>query len=302
MAEAPASTSFETLLLEVENGIATVTLNRPERRNAFTLRMAGELLDLCDLVDDDDAIRVLVLTGAGSTFCAGAELEQGFIGSTTELTDEARAWIARIGEVSGVPRDGGGAVALRFAALTKPTIAVFNGAAVGIGATMTLPLDIRIASPAARFGFVFTRRGLVPEAGSSWFLPRIVGVSRALEWCLTGRVFDAREALEGGLVSYVLENPMAKAREIAAEIASTTSPVAVAVARRLVWSMLGADDPWAAHTLDSQAIYDLAGREDVAEGIASFFEKRPPRFTLSPRADLPSYAPVWPLRPTEQPS
>lgn len=292
-------TQYEQITYGVRDRIATVTLNRPERRNAFTMTMVRELLDVCDRIDADDTVRVVVFTGAGASFCAGADLDEGFIGSATDLTREQTDHLARIGTVAGVPRDSGGVAALRIAGLTKPTLAAINGAAVGIGITMTLPMDMRIVAENARIGFVFARRGLVPEAASSWFLPRLVGVSKALEWVTTGRMFDAAEALAGGLAAYVVPDALATAGEIATEIAENTSPIAVSVARRMMWSMLGADDPWAAHALDSQAIYDLAGRPDVAEGIASFREKRPPRFSLGVRDSWPDYVPPWPYRPAD---
>jgi enoyl-CoA hydratase/carnithine racemase len=288
---------YSEVRYEVAGGVATVTLHRPDRLNAFTATMARELTAAFDATDADDNVRVVLLTGSGRGFCAGADLGQG--ASTFDATDETRA-AERVDfeTIGGVPRDGGGMVSLRIAASRKPVIAAINGPAVGVGATMTLPADVRIAAESARFGFVFARRGLVPEAASSWFLPRIVGISQAMEWVATGRVFDAAEALAGRLVSRVVPDAglLPAARALAAEIAENTSAVSVALSRQMLWSMLGADTPWEAHRLDSRAIFRLGQGPDAVEGVTSFLEKRPPAFP-GRVGDFADIVPTWPVRP-----
>jgi enoyl-CoA hydratase/carnithine racemase len=289
---------FTEIEYTVDDGVATITLDRPDRLNAFTATMARELIAAFDSSDADDAVRAVIVTGRGRGFCAGADLGRG--GSTFDATDADRAAErADIGEIGGVKRDGGGTVSLRIAASRKPVIAAVNGPAVGVGATMTLPMDVRLAGESARFGFVFARRGLVPEAASSWFLPRVVGISQAMEWAMTGRVFDASEALAGRLVSRVLPDDElhGAAVALAREIAENTSAVSVAVSRQLLWSMLGASSPWEAHKLDSQAITQLGQGRDVAEGVTAFLEKRPPSFPDTVSADYPDIVPPWPSRP-----
>ena len=290
--DAPA---FTQISYDVDDRVATITLDRPDRLNAFTPTMARELIAAYDRADADDAVRAIVLTGRGRGFCAGADLGRG--GASFDPTDPQRAADrAGVGTIGGVVRDGGGTVTMRMAALRTPVIAAVNGPAVGIGATMTLPADIRLAGASARFGFVFARRGLVPEAASSWFLPRIVGVSRAMEWAATGRVFDAAEALAGGLVSRVVPDAdlTDAVRALAAEIVDNTSAVSVAVSRQLLWSMLGAPGPWEAHRLDSRAIDALGRGPDAAEGVTSFLEKRAPAFPGQVPADYPDIVPPWP--------
>ncbi|GAB3713780.1 enoyl-CoA hydratase-related protein [Nocardiopsis nanhaiensis] len=291
--------SCREIRYEVADGIATITLNRPEKLNALTATMAAELIAAFDTTDTDDAVRAVVLTGAGRGFCAGADLGRG--ASTFDTADEDHPGSAADAEtVDGVPRDGGGVLALRVAASLKPVIAAVNGAAAGVGATMILPADIRIAADGARFGFVFTRRGLAPEAASSWFLPRVVGISQAMEWVATGRVFDAEEALAGGLVSRIepADGLLAAARGIAREIVENTSAVSVALSRRMLWSMLGADGPWDAHRMDSRVVHRLGGGAEAAEGVVSFLEKRPPRFPgrIDEYRDV---LPDWPERPED---
>jgi enoyl-CoA hydratase/carnithine racemase len=278
---------FEQIRYEVAEGIATITLNRPEKLNAVTSALIQELIAGFESADGDDAVRVVIVTGAGRAFCAGADLSAG-----TQTFDGARRGRP---QADGEHRDGGGLVALRIYDLKKPVIAAINGPAVGFGITMTLPMDIRIASSAARIGFVFARRGVVPEACSTWFLPRLVGMQRAAEWVYTGRVFDAAEALAGGLVSRVVapEALLPTARVLAREIADHTSGVSVALARQMMWKLLGADHPMEGHRLDSRGM-DWTGRSaDAREGIASFLEKRPPRFPLAPSRDMPPYYPWW---------
>ncbi|MEA2457405.1 MAG: hypothetical protein QOC95_377 [Thermoleophilaceae bacterium] len=274
---------FEQIRYEVADGVLTITLDRPDRLNAFTPRMLDELLDAFDRADADDDVRAVIVTGAGRGFCAGADLQAG--GSTFDY--RAR------GVEDAVPRDGGGRFVLRVFDCTKPVIAAVNGPAVGVGATMTLPMDIRLASDSARMGFVFTRRGIVPEACSSWFLPRIVGISQAMEWVATGRVFDAQEALAGGLVSSVHpgDELLGAAQAIAREIADNTAPVSVALARRLMWTMLGAAHPMEAHRADSRAMLARGQSADAREGIASFLEKRPAQFPDRVSHGLPDVFP-----------
>ena len=275
---------------EVKDRVATVTLYRPDKLNAFTRRMRDELIDAFGRADTDDSVRAVIVTGAGRAFCAGADLSGG--GATFDYARRDDA-----GQEDH--RDGGGRVSLSIFALKKPVIAAINGAAVGVGATMTLPMDIRIASSAAKFGFVFARRGIVPEACSSWFLPKVVGISRAAEWVYTGRVFGADEALAGGLVSRVVapEDLMPAALALAREIADNTSAVAVALARQMLWRMAGADHPMEAHKVDSRGIFAMGASPDVKEGIAAFMEKRAPDFRMKPSSDMPSFYPWWDERP-----
>jgi enoyl-CoA hydratase/carnithine racemase len=288
------------LRYEVTDRIATVWLHRPERLNAFTPTMADELARVAAAADADDDVRVVVVTGSGRGFCAGADLGGG-PGTFADRRTRALPPGPLREEIAGHPRDAGGVVALSFAALRKPVIAAVNGPAVGIGATMTLPMDIRIAAESARFGFVFGRVGIVPEAASSWFLPRVVGISQAMEWVATGRVFDAAEALRGGLVSRVVPDDqlLPTAYALARDIVTNTSGVAVAAARQLLWSMLGASSPWDAHRADSRAIVELGEGADSAEGVAAFLEKRPAHFT-APLGDGPiAGVPRWPAPPPD---
>ena len=279
----------------VADGVATLTLDRPARMNAFTGVMADEIVAACDEVDADDAVRALVVTGRGRAFCAGADLGSG--GATFDYRQRGEG--GRHGQVDGVDRDRGGVVALRFAALTVPVIGAINGVAVGVGATMTLPMDVRIAAASARFGFVFARRGIVPEAASSWFLPRLVGISQAMEWAMTGRVFDAPEALAGRLVSRVVDDDalLDVAHALAREVAENTSGVSVALTRRMMWSMLSASSPWEAHALDSRAVAVLGADADAAEGVTAFLEKRAPAFPLRRTRDHTDLVPPWPVPP-----
>jgi enoyl-CoA hydratase/carnithine racemase len=261
---------FEQIRYEVADNVLTLTMNRPDRLNAWTPTMLGELLEAFDRSDADDDVRAVIITGAGRGFCAGADLEAG--GSTFDYRER--------GVEDDVPRDGGGQFTLRVFASKKPVIAAINGPAVGVGATMTLPMDVRLASTTAKMGFVFTRRGIVPEACSSWFLPRVVGISQAVEWAATGRVFSAQEALDGGLVRSLHEPDalLGAAHELAREIVENTAPVSVALARRLMWDMLGAAHPMEAHRADSRAMLARGQSADVREGVTSFLEKRSPTF------------------------
>ena len=280
-----------TIATELADRILTITLDRPDRLNAFTVPMQRELCDVLDRVDDDPEVRVVVVTGRGRGFCAGADLALG--GDTFDVGAGSPATGG--GDHQAPHRDEGGLVTLRLFRCTKPVIAAINGPAVGVGATMTLPMDIRLASETARFGFVFARRGIVPEACSSWFLPRVVGINTALEWTLTGRVFDAQEALDRGLVRSVHppDDLLPAAYELATEIATTTSAVSVAMTRQMLWRMLGEDHPMAAHRVDSPAIVSLGRSRDVREGVESFLEKRPPQFVDQVPDDIPAPWPRW---------
>lgn len=287
-----AAPTFETLLYAVEDGIATITLNRPDKLNAFTARMMKEMIEVFDITDADDAVRAVVVTGAGRAFCAGADLSGG--GSTFDRT-APQALEREEGKVGDVYRDGGGRVTLRMYESLKPIIAAVNGPAVGVGVTMQLPMDIRLASTDAKFGFVFARRGITPEAASSWFLPRLVGLQTALEWCFTGRVFGAQEALDRGLVRslHAPEDLLPAARALAREIADNTAPVSVALTRQLLWRMAGADHPMEAHKADSRAIQSRGAAGDAKEGVSSFLEKRPPVYPDKVSSDLPDIWPEW---------
>jgi enoyl-CoA hydratase/carnithine racemase len=274
---------FTEIRYELNDHVLTITLNRPDRLNAFTPTMAGELIEAFDLADSDDDVRAIVVTGAGRGFCAGADLAAG--GGTFDRRDRH--------DGDAVPRDGGGQVALRIFGCLKPVIAAINGPAVGVGITMTLPMDVRVAAEGAKLGFVFTRRGIVPEACSSWFLPRLVGISQAMEWVASGRVFSAEEGLAGGLVRSVhpVDDVLPVARQLAAEIAENAAPVSVALARRMMWTMLGADHPMAAHRADSRAMFARGQSADAREGVTAFLEKRPARFTDRVSEGLPELFP-----------
>jgi enoyl-CoA hydratase/carnithine racemase len=279
--------------LDQRDGILTITLDRPAQLNAFTGVMLQEMVAAFDHADEDDAVRVVIVTGRGRGFCAGADLAAG--ASTFDYDDRPGAPSGTRDGRRRAPRDGGGLLTLRIFGSTKPVIAAINGPAVGVGATMTLPMDVRLASSNARMGFVFARRGIVPEACSSWFLPRVVGISRAAEWCFTGRVFDAAEAHAAGLVRSVHEpdDLLPAARALALEIAQNTAPVSVALTRQMLWRMLGEAHPMAAHRIDSAGVDALGRLADAREGVVSFLEKRPPQFTLRPSADMPEFVPWW---------
>jgi len=276
---------FEQITAELSDQVFTITLSRPERLNAFTTNMGDELRAAFDEADADDEVRAVIVTGAGRGFCAGADLERG---SETFTKREHE-------DPDSIPRDGGGRLTLRIFECTKPVIAAINGPAVGIGATMTLPMDVRLASESARIGFVFSRRGIVPEACSSWFLPRVVGISRAMEWVATGRVFDAQEALEGGLIRSVHPDGelLDAANALAREIADNTAPVSVALARMMMWRLLGAEHPMVAHRADSRGMYYRGRSADAAEGVTSFLEKRPAQFPDRVSDGLPDVMPGW---------
>ncbi|MFN3474972.1 MAG: crotonase/enoyl-CoA hydratase family protein [Blastomonas sp.] len=282
-------TDYAAIRYAVDDGIATITLNRPEKMNAFTGTMCAELIDAFDRIDADDDVRAVIVTGEGRAFCAGADLTPdsggGPFSSDDAVTDLSDARV----------RDSGGRLTLRMFRCTKPIIGAINGAAVGIGATMQLPMDMRLASSAARFGFVFARRGIVPEAASSWFLPRLVGYQQALEWCMTGRVFGADEALKGGLVRSVHapDDLISAATALAREIADNTAPVSVALTRAMLWRLPSAPHPMHAHRIDSRAIYTRSRSGDAAEGISSFLEKRTATYPDRVASDMPGFYPWW---------
>ena len=278
---------FQDILYETSDGIATITLNRPDKMNAFTGRMMHEIISALDITDTDDSVKVVIFTGAGRAFCAGADLSSG--------GDTFAKGGSDVQTKQGVPRDGGGLVSLRIFNSLKPVIGVINGAAVGVGVTMTLPMDFRLASDNAKFGFVFAKRGIVPEACSSYFLPRLVGISQATEWVYTGRVFPASEALAGGLVRSVHapEDLMGVARGIAREIADNTAPVSVAMSRRMLWQMLGASHPMEAHRADSRGIQERGRSADSKEGVVSFLEKRDAVYPDKVSQGLPNIFPNW---------
>lgn len=278
---------YTQILFDVEDHIATITLHRPDRMNAFTGTMMNEVIDAFDHTDADDDVRAVIVTGAGRAFCAGADLGGGgetFAKGGSDVQTDV-----------GVPRDGGGLTSLRIYNSKKPVIGAINGASVGVGVTMTLPMDIRLASEHAKFGFVFGRRGIVPEACSSWFLPRVVGISQAVEWCYSGRVFPAQEALDGGLVRSVhaADELIPTARAIAADIAENSAPVSVALTRQMMWRMLGADHPMEAHKADSRGILERGRSADAKEGVESFLEKRAATYTNSVSNELPDLFPEW---------
>jgi enoyl-CoA hydratase/carnithine racemase len=279
--------AFEQITTDLADRVLTITLNRPERLNAWTATMGRELIEAFDRSDADDEVGAVIITGAGRGYCAGADLAAG--GETFD-------WRERPGEGEGaVPRDNGGQFTLRVFASTKPVIAAINGPAVGVGATMTLPMDVRLAAEDARMGFVFARRGIVPEACSSWFLPRVVGISRAMEWVATGRVFSAQEGLQAGLLRSLHPGGelLDAATALAREIVENTAPVSVALARQMMWKMLGAEHPMLAHRADSRGMLARGKSADAVEGITSFLEKRPAVFTDRVSDGLPDIFPGW---------
>jgi enoyl-CoA hydratase/carnithine racemase len=293
-------TDFTTILTDISDGIMTITMHRPDRMNAFTGEMMHEMIAAIDIADADDDVRAVIVTGSGDrAFCAGADLGAG--GATfdyakrgdrgdnqTAVRDDGSVDLSHEGA-----RDGGGRLTLRIFNCKKPVIGAVNGAAVGIGATMQLPMDFRLASSTARYGFVFARRGIVPEAASSWFLPRLVGISQALDWCYSGRVFGAEEALKGGLVRsiHAPDELIPAARALARELTAESAPVSVALTRQMMWRMLGAAHPMEAHKLDSRAIWSRGASGDAKEGVTSFLEKRAAHYPDRVSADLPHFAP-----------
>jgi enoyl-CoA hydratase/carnithine racemase len=284
--------TYEAIRYETDGPVLTVTLNRPDKLNAYTAQMGAELAHAFNRASEDDAIRAVILTGEGRGFCAGADISAGAGSFDTKSGEGAKNFGG--GARPENRGDGAGFVGALFNC-KKATIAAFNGPAVGVGITLALPTDIKIASTAARFGFVFARRGLVPEAGSAWFLPQLVGLSQALRWCLSGRVFNADEALAGGLVSEVVEPDalLARAREIALEIAENTAPVSIALTRQMLWRFASAPDPWGLLKIDGPFAMTLGAGGDVKEGVSAFLEKRPPQFPGRVSSDMPAGYPWW---------
>lgn len=279
---------YTEISYDVADGVATITLDRPDQMNAFTVTMMTEMIAAFDEIDADDEVRAVIVTGAGRAFCAGADLSSG--GDTFDNDARGRAEA----DPDAVRRDGGGRVSLRIFDCTKPVIAAINGHAVGVGITMTLPMDIRIVSEDAKIGFVFARRGIVPEAASSWFLPRLVGISTAARWCYTGRVMPSTEIADAGLAELApADEVLPRAQALAAEIATHSAPVSVAATRHLLWRGLTFDHPMQSHRADSRAIQELGKRPDAREGVMSFLEKREPEFTMKPSTDTPDLFPDW---------
>ena len=294
---------YKEIKTEVDaDGIMVLTLHRPEAMNAFTQRMMYEVVDAFDKADADDNVRAIIMTGAGErAYCAGADLSEGArtfnYAERQDVAGRATA-VQKDGSIDWSDesvRDSGGRMTLRIFASIKPVIGAINGAAVGVGATMLLPMDVRIASDNARFGFVFARRGIVPEACSTWFLPRIVGISQALQWCYAGEVFPAEEALQGGLISEIVPQAelLARAKELARRLTKEGAPVSIALTRQMLWRMLGADHPMEAHKVDSRGIYGRGRQSDAKEGVMSFLEKRPAEFKDKPSTDMPEFFPWW---------
>ncbi|MCA1510357.1 crotonase/enoyl-CoA hydratase family protein [Bradyrhizobium sp. NBAIM01] len=288
---------YETIKYEVAEQILTITLNRPEKLNAFNSLMEREIVDAFDRADGHNDVLAIIVTGEGRAFCAGADLS---LGADTFDRDVRRGPVKRLpdGRVDYSDpsvSDGGGKIAMRIFRCLKPVIAAVNGPAVGMGVTMQLAMDIRIASDAARFGLVFSQRGLVSEGASSWFLPRVVGIAQALEWSYTGRIFTAKEALAGRLISKIVrpDRLLPTARALAHEIVDKTSPVSITMIRQLMWRMLGADDPMEAHKIESRSMYSRGRSDDAKEGIMAFLEKRPAVFKDRVPADLPDFFPWW---------
>jgi enoyl-CoA hydratase/carnithine racemase len=291
--------AYEQIKTDVKDAILTLTLNRPDKLNAFTGTMMNEMIDVFTRVNDDDEVRAIVVTGAGRAFCAGADLSAGAATfdyeARTDRPDRKAGSGPNIDWSDERLRDGGGRLTLAMFECLKPIIAAVNGPAVGVGVTMQLAMDIRLASDTARFGFVFSRRGIVPEACSSWFLPKIVGISQALEWSYSGRVFDAQEALRGGLVKDVVkpEELLPRAYALAAEIRDNTAPVSIALIRQMMWRLSALDHPMEAHKIDSRGIYSRGASADVKEGVTAFLEKRPAAFPQKVSADMPPFFPWW---------
>jgi enoyl-CoA hydratase/carnithine racemase len=294
--------AYETIKYEVKDNILTLTLHRPDKLNAFTGQMMFEMIDAFDKADADDNVRAIIVTGEGRAFCAGADLSAGAktfdYAAREDRPEKANTPVMANGDIDWSHesvRDGGGRLTLRIFESLKPVIGAINGPAVGVGVTMQLPMDIRLASENAKFGFVFARRGIVPEACSSYFLPRVVGISQALEWTYSGRVFGAEEALKGGLVRSIhkADDLLPAARELAKEIVDNTAAVSVSLTRQMLWRMLGADHPMEAHKIDSRAIYARGASADAKEGVMSFLEKRPANYPCRVSKDMPSFFPWW---------
>ena len=278
--------SYQEIKYEISDSILTITLNRPKKLNSFTRLMLQELLDALDKADADDAVKAIIFTGEGKSYCAGADLSMG-----ADSFDANK----RKDRPDGLNRDGGGVLTLRIFECLKPVIGAINGAAVGVGSTMLLPMDIRIASEHAKFGFVFAKRGIVPEACSSWFLPRIVGISKALEWSYGGNLIPSKEALKYNLISEITSNEqlLVRAKKLALELTQQSSATSIALTRQMMWKMLGASHPMEAHKIDSRGVYHLGQSEDAREGVRSFLEKRPAEFIDNVSSNLPPFFPWW---------
>ena len=287
---------YQQIIYDIDEGILTITLNRPDKLNAFTGQMMTEMINALDRADADDTVKAIIVTGAGRGFCAGADLSSG----ASTFDADASAPKAAQEEKKSIA-DGGGLLTLRIFDCLKPIISACNGPAVGVGATMQCAMDIRLASTSAKYGFVFSKRGIVPEACSSWFLPRLVGISQALEWTYTGRVFSAEEALEKGLIRSVHEPEylLPAARKLALEFADQTSSLSIALIRNMMWKMLGADHPVVAHNIDSRGVNAMGKSTDAKEGVASFLEKRPAIFPGKVSAEMPEFFPWWERREFE---
>ncbi|WP_204164685.1 enoyl-CoA hydratase-related protein [Nocardioides daejeonensis] len=284
------------VMTSLDGTVGVVELARPDRGNAVNVRLCAELHDALDRMDADDEVAVVLLAGQGRNFCVGADLQEGFQGAGKPRSAAFEAFVARFGTAGGVPRDPGGVVALRLAAMRKPVVVAVHGAAVGVGASWLLPCDVRIIAESARVGFVFAKRGIAAESTASWLLPRVVGITRAAEWVLTGRLVPAQTLLAAGLATEVVADAEVReaALRVAREIAASTSRVAAGVARQLLWGMLSSASPVEAHEVESRVVWHAAGGADVAEGVASFLEKRLPEFPLRVPRDYPAYVPAWP--------
>ncbi len=278
--------NYETLDATRDKKVLTIQFTRPEKMNTFSGQMLKDILEVLDDAEKDDEVRAVIFTGSGKAFCAGADLSSGE--DTFNMSDRQK-------KDQNVQRDTGGVLTLRLFDFKKPLIAAINGAAVGVGVTMTLPMDIRICSDRAKFGFVFAKRGIVPEACSSWFLPKIVGISNALQWCLSGKIFQPTEALEKGLITEITseEDLLKRAKEIASDFVDSTSSLSVTLIRQMLWKMLGADHPMEAHKVDSRGVYFLGKTGEASEGVLSFLEKRDPNFPGKVSKDLPEFYPWW---------
>ena len=278
--------NYETLDTTRDKKVLTIQFTRPEKMNTFSGQMLRDILEVLDDAEKDDEVRAVIFTGSGKAFCAGADLSSGE--DTFDMSDRQK-------KDQNVQRDTGGVLTLRLFDFKKPLIAAINGAAVGVGITMTLPMDIRICSDRAKFGFVFAKRGIVPEACSSWFLPKIVGISNALQWCLSGKIFQPTEALEKGLITEITseEDLLKRAKEIASDFVDSTSSLSVTLIRQMLWKMLGADHPMEAHKVDSRGVYFLGKTGEASEGVLSFLEKRDPNFPGKVSKDLPEFYPWW---------
>ena len=287
-----AVTPFEHIRYDQDGAVLTVTLNRPDKLNAYTVTMGREIAEAFKRADEDDSVRVVIVTGAGRGFCAGADISAGAGSFDSSSAGAGKGVFGSEGTEKRRTQDH---FVARIFNCRKPSICAINGAAVGVGITLTLPMDIRIAAKGAKIGFIFARRGLVPEAGSAWFLPRIVGLSQAMQWCLTGRIIDADEALRGGLVSEVVapEELMARASEIAREIAEETSPISIALTRQMLWRYSGGNDPFELLEQDGPLSRELGATADVKEGVQSFLEKRKPKFPGKVSTDMPARYPWW---------